>query len=156
MISFRRTAGSARVGGQAAPVLAPASAPLRLILTIPPSTRMVGEARRWFKAGLAGWDRDVAADAESLFSELATNAVKHGRGQVTITVRLTPQAIRCEVHDRGWRMPCRAFRPDLDREAGRGIGIVTALAHAWGVRRCLRGKTVWFEILASGRNASVQ
>ena len=146
MISFQSTTEDADDAGPAAPP------PVRLSLTIPPSARMVTEARHWFRDALAGWDPDRAADAESLFSEVATNAVQHGRGQVTITVRLASEAVRCDVRDSGWRTPGRTCRHDPELEDGRGIAIVTALAHAWGVRRRLRGKTVWFEILASERN----
>lgn len=157
MISFQRTAGTADAAdGSLASEVADQGPqpPRRLTLTIPRSAQMVTQARHWFRDALSGWDQDRAAEAESLFSEVATNAVRHGRGQVTITVRLASEAVRCDVRDQSWRAPGRTCGHDLDLEDGRGIAIVTALAHAWGVRRRLRGKTVWFEILASGRNVS--
>ena len=90
--------------------------------------------------------------AEAVFAEVAANAVRHGRGRVTVTVEFLGTA-RCAAPSgtaagtspsstTGWR-------PDL--EDGRGMVIIEALADGWGVRRHLLGKTVWFEIRVPAR-----
>jgi anti-sigma regulatory factor (Ser/Thr protein kinase) len=89
---------------------------------------------------------DVTANVESVFAEVAANAVAHGRGHIRVTVTVTPHFVRCDIRDRGWRAP---ERPSLWRpgaETGRGMTIVCALADAWGVRRHVLGKTVWFVV----------
>jgi anti-sigma regulatory factor (Ser/Thr protein kinase) len=121
---------------------------MSLRLTIPPHAQEVGRARQWFRSCLRAWHADGAAAAEAVFAEVAANAVRHGRGRVTMTVQLSPAGVRCDIRDSGWRSPrvVAARRPDL--EHGRGMIIIATLADSWGVRRHLRGKTVWFEVRA--------
>lgn len=121
---------------------------LPLTLRIPGRPEEVHHARHWFRSCLRDWHDDDAAAAESIFAEVAANAFRHSRGQITVTVRLSPRAVRCDVRDSSWRRPRRMSGQDLDLEDGRGMLIVTALADAWGVRRHLPGKTVWFELHA--------
>jgi anti-sigma regulatory factor (Ser/Thr protein kinase) len=118
--------------------------PLRM--RIQRQARDVGRARRWLRACLRHLPAPVTDAAEAVFAEVAANAVRHGRGRITVTVELAEGTVRCAVRDAGWRVPRPAgpWRPDL--EDGRGMLIVAALADRWGVRRHLRGKTVWFEI----------
>ena len=83
-------------------------------------------------------------DLRLVLSELVTNAVVHGRGP-TIDVRLTADGpvVRGEVVDEGdgFRTPPPR---SLDAPGGRGLAIVGALTHRWGVER---GSThVWFEL----------
>jgi anti-sigma regulatory factor (Ser/Thr protein kinase) len=120
--------------------------PLRL--RIPPRAQEVGRARHWFRGCLGTWQEEGVAVAEAVFAEVAANAVRHGRGRVTVTVQLSQRAVRCDIRDSGWRSPrfLAARLPEL--EHGRGMVIIAALADNWGVRRHLMGKTVWFEILA--------
>jgi anti-sigma regulatory factor (Ser/Thr protein kinase) len=119
-------------------------APLRL--RIQPRAGDVSRARHWFRACLRQLPGAEADAAEAVFAEVAANAVRHGRGRVTVTVEYLGTAVRCAIRDGGWRVPrlSAAWRPDL--EDGRGMVIITALADRWGVRRHLLGKTVWFEV----------
>jgi anti-sigma regulatory factor (Ser/Thr protein kinase) len=117
-------------------------------LRIGPRAEEVSRARRWFRARLGGWPDEASAAAESVFGELAANAVRHGRGPVMVTVQLGCGAVRCDVRDGSWRAPrCQRAWP-AEREGGRGMVIVAALADDWGMRRHLLGKTIWFEIRA--------
>jgi anti-sigma regulatory factor (Ser/Thr protein kinase) len=118
--------------------------PLRI--RIRPQAHEVGRARHWFRACLRPLPGDEADAAEAVFAELASNAVQHGRGRVTITVEFAGTAVYCAVRDGGWRMPHLAppWRPDM--EHGRGMMIVEALADSWGIERHLMGKTVWFVV----------
>lgn len=117
-----------------------------LRMRIRPRSREVGKARHWFRAVLRDLPGDDADAAEAVFAEIASNAVQHGRGKVTVTVLLLGSTVHCAVRDGGWRLPRLRppWRPDV--EHGRGMMIVAALASDWGIHRHLRGKTVWFDV----------
>ena len=115
-------------------------------LRILPRAQEVGRARQWFRGCLDAWPPDGWAAAEAVFAEIAANAVRHGRGPVTVTVRLSGHTVRCGIRDGSWRAPRVLTSWPADREDGRGMLIITALADDWGVRRHLLGKTVWFEV----------
>lgn len=119
--------------------------PLRI--RIPPRAQEIHRVRHWFRGCLRNWHDDGAAVAETVFAEVAANAVRHGRGRITVTVQLSGSAVRCDIRDGGWRSPRLAARC-LESEEGRGMMIIAALADDWGVRRHLLGKTVWFEVRA--------
>jgi anti-sigma regulatory factor (Ser/Thr protein kinase) len=129
-------------------------APLRM--RFQPRCQDVGRARHWFRTCLRQLPTVDADAAEAVFAEVAANAVRHGRGRVTVTVEFLGTAVRCAIRDGGWRVPqlTTAWRPDL--EDGRGMVIIEALADRWGVRRHLLGKTVWFEIRVPARARSVR
>ncbi|MCF3962044.1 ATP-binding protein [Streptomyces fuscigenes] len=88
--------------------------------------------------------------ARLLVAELAANAVSHGRVQgrdFRLTLRLAGDVLRIEVADaRGERLP-ELRRPRPDAESGRGLLLVDALAHRWGVADGpFPRKTVWAEL----------
>ena len=90
---------------------------------------------------------DLREDILLLASELVTNAVRHGGGQVTVRLWAGPETIRVEVTDANPHRPLAADRGP-DAEEGRGLLIVRALASRWGSAplRDGSGKTVWFEV----------
>ncbi len=122
-----------------------------LTLKIPRQAEEVRRARHWFRSCLRNWHDDDVAAAESIFAEVAANAFRHSRGQITVTVRLSHCAVRCDVRDSSWCRPCRISPQDPELEEGRGMAIVAALADDWGVRRRPLGKTVWFVVRAPAR-----
>jgi anti-sigma regulatory factor (Ser/Thr protein kinase) len=124
-------------------------APLRMRFR--PRAQDVSRARHWFRACLRHLPAADADAAEAVFAEVAANAVRHGRGRVTVTVEFGGGLVRCAVRDGGWRVPRPAVQWQSDLEDGRGMVIIAALADRWGVRRHLRGKTVWFEITVPAR-----
>lgn len=105
----------------------------------------VAEARRWTEDALV--DAPALAErAALLVSELATNALRHGRSGFELAVGLDAKRARVEVGDEGDARP-ELRQPGADELGGRGLIIVDSLADAWGVERRLKGKVVWFELL---------
>ena len=95
-------------------------------------------------------EHSPAVDCETvalLVSEVSTNALVHGAGQVRLRVLPMPGALRVEVLDASPALPCKREASLLD-EGGRGMALVEALASAWGADTSADGgKTVWFEVL---------
>ena len=92
----------------------------------------------------------AAADVDSdtvalLVSEVATNALVHGAGEVRVRVLPQPPGVRIEVADGSGTLPHRRTATAVD-EGGRGIALVEALSTAWGSESTDDGKTVWFEL----------
>jgi anti-sigma regulatory factor (Ser/Thr protein kinase) len=84
-------------------------------------------------------------------SELVTNALVHGAGQVHLTLSATDIAVRIEVDDRSSARP-RVVEAAADATGGRGMRIVEVVSSAWGLTdRSDGGKTVWCEIPVSAR-----
>ncbi|MGW1544635.1 SpoIIE family protein phosphatase [Streptomyces sp. NPDC002309] len=120
--------------------------------TLPREPRSVGRAREYARAQLQSWDMGALVDtAELLVSELVTNALRYGEGEIRLRL-LLDRTLVCEVWDSGLVQPRRRRARDTD-EGGRGLQLVGLLSAAWGSRRTHRGKTVWFELpLPDGEN----
>jgi anti-sigma regulatory factor (Ser/Thr protein kinase) len=80
-----------------------------------------------------------------LVSEVATNALVHGQGDVRLSVLPAAGGVRVEVRDDGQGMPAPR-EAGLDAEGGRGLALVDSLAARWGTDALPQGKTVWFEL----------
>jgi anti-sigma regulatory factor (Ser/Thr protein kinase) len=89
---------------------------------------------------------DLMAAVEVLISELATNAVRHARTLFTVTVAWDGATLRGEVNDASPVAPRPQLAPHPDREGGRGLLLLDAIATTWGVEMYPDGKTVWFTI----------
>ncbi|MER5856567.1 SpoIIE family protein phosphatase [Streptomyces sp. NPDC059688] len=120
--------------------------------TLPREPRSVGRAREYARGQLLSWDLEPLVDtAELLVSELVTNALRYGEGEIRLRL-LLDRTLVCEVWDSGLVQPRRRRARDTD-EGGRGLQLVGLLSAAWGSRRTPRGKTVWFELpLPGGEN----
>ncbi|MGW0910404.1 SpoIIE family protein phosphatase [Streptomyces sp. NPDC002784] len=113
--------------------------------TLPREPRSVGRAREHARGRLQSWDLEPLVDtAELLVSELVTNALRYGEGDIRLRL-LLDRTLVCEVWDAGLVQPRRRRARDTD-EGGRGLQLVGLLSAAWGSRRTPRGKTVWFEL----------
>ncbi|MFC4465899.1 SpoIIE family protein phosphatase [Streptomyces xiangluensis] len=113
--------------------------------TLPREPRSVGRAREFARGQLLSWDLEPLVDtAELLVSELVTNALRYGEGDIRLRL-LLDRTLVCEVWDAGLVQPRRRRARDTD-EGGRGLQLVGLLSAAWGSRRTPRGKTVWFEL----------
>ncbi|MFG2119434.1 SpoIIE family protein phosphatase [Streptomyces sp. NPDC048710] len=121
--------------------------------TLPREPRSVGRAREYARAQLLSWDMEPLVDTtELLVSELVTNALRYGEGEIRLRL-LLDRTLVCEVWDSGLVQPRRRRARDTD-EGGRGLQLVGLLSAAWGSRRTPRGKTVWFELpLPGGENS---
>ena len=123
-------------------------------LNLPSDTSAPGVARAAAKRSLAGKvSLELLSELFLVISELVSNALEHGRGQVVFRVQLDEDIVRGEVIDqgRGFEHEIRARGPQDVR--GRGLFLVAALANRWGIHE---GTThVWFEF-AAGTEASGQ
>lgn len=76
-------------------------------------------------------------------SELVTNALRHGEGQIELRVKLLEDRLRIEVVDEGEGGAPAVCEEASDR-GGWGLRIVDQLALGWGVRE---GAThVWADL----------
>lgn len=100
---------------------------------------------RWFGEDV---DRDQLRTAELLVSELVTNAVMHGRGNITLRAHVDEDRLLVEVIDEGGGFERTLRQDDFDSVGGRGLAIVDAEASRWGIHE---GTThVWFELEQPG------
>jgi anti-sigma regulatory factor (Ser/Thr protein kinase) len=89
---------------------------------------------------------DLLEDARLLVTELVTNSVRHGHGDIVRLVldRPEPDRLHCEVVDDGHGFLPLARPVGSKDEGGWGLYLVEKLARTWGVRE---GSThVWFEL----------
>ncbi|WP_244942789.1 ATP-binding SpoIIE family protein phosphatase, partial [Streptomyces inhibens] len=110
-----------------------------------PEARSVARARELAREQLTDWGLQELVDTtELLVSELVTNALRHGHGEIRLRL-LLDRSLVCEVWDADLAQPRRRRARDTD-EGGRGLQLVGLLSEGWGSRRTPRGKTVWFEL----------
>ena len=87
---------------------------------------------------------DRIAELLLVVSELVTNAVRHGRGAITLKVRVDRGEVYGEVVDQGGGFEREVRERGPDEFDGRGLMIVDALSRRWGIHE---GTThVWFEL----------
>jgi anti-sigma regulatory factor (Ser/Thr protein kinase) len=88
---------------------------------------------------------DLLIDAELLISELATNALVHGEGDITLRAGLDEDRVWAEIVDQGggFRRALRDRERAPEQIGGWGLGLVDVLASRWGVDDDAR---VWFEL----------
>ncbi|MFJ5883933.1 SpoIIE family protein phosphatase [Kitasatospora cineracea] len=112
---------------------------------LPPEPTSVAKARE----AACGWLLERGLDelvdtSELLVSELVTNALRHGRGEIRLRL-LRDKTMVCEVWDDAYAQPRQRRAQETD-EGGRGLQLVSLLAERWGSRRTPKGKIVWFEL----------
>jgi anti-sigma regulatory factor (Ser/Thr protein kinase) len=120
-------------------------------MSVPSVPSSVGDLRRFALA--AGRSEGFTGDTDTLallVSVVATNALLHGRGQVSLRVTARAPRLRVEVTDASDVVPVRRPATELG-EGGRGLMLLDLLSDRWGVERVPpRGKVVWFELLSVG------
>jgi len=84
--------------------------------------------------------------AELLVSELVTNAITHGSGQVVVTVDSDEAGVLITVGDSSSEAPLLQPEQPLAL-GGRGLRMIETLAAEWGITpRPEGGKDVWFRL----------
>lgn len=112
----------------------------------------IGRARAAVREQLHVWGLNTLVDsAETLVSELVTNAVRHGRGHRVGLRLVRGDTLLCEVEDDDPNLPMLLSAGPAD-ESGRGMRVVSTLAREWGASRTSTGKTVWFELTLPRRS----
>ncbi|MEV7868397.1 ATP-binding protein [Streptomyces sp. NPDC088124] len=123
--------------------------PQLMLVSAPESVRAARAYVREFAAyHLPGVSGAYVHDLQLVVSELVTNAVRYGTepgDSVLVLLAVTDTCVRIEVRDPVRRRPrCRAVSQERDR--GRGLFIVQALAECWGVTERPFGKAVWAQV----------
>lgn len=125
------------------------------VTTLPPQDRSPAAARRVVQDALLRGGLEVLLDdALLLVTELVTNAVVHAGTEVELHVDIGAGRAHIEVVDHGTgALPSLAGVPASDREGGRGLFLLDAVAQEWGTRHFAGGKAVWFVLGVADRVA---
>lgn len=104
-------------------------------------------ARRFVEQTLSrhGCQALLVHDAALAVTEMATNAVVHGRSAFSVAVEVTDEVVRIEVRDSGPMLTVAGERGPL-ASSGRGLRLVAAVATQWGVETAADGKMLWAEL----------
>ncbi|WP_395572765.1 ATP-binding protein [Streptomyces sp. BK79] len=126
-------------------------------LSCPGFPEEVSRARRWTRDILRG--SPLADDAELIVSELSANAVLHTAsgmqtGSFHLALAVSPQGVALSVTDEGGTGTApKVEHQDDQAEHGRGLGMVSALAHRVVVYDSHGGYTVTAELFTQARLA---
>ncbi len=116
------------------------SAPITV--TLPRDPGAPRRARALLREHADGLDAERLDTAVLLISELVTNAVLHGTGEISLIIDVDAGGGRFAVADEGEGTPVVRDAPGPD--GGWGLRLVGQLASRWGV---LEERTqVWFEV----------
>ncbi|MFI9391908.1 ATP-binding protein [Streptomyces bauhiniae] len=98
-----------------------------------PTPRRVGEMRQ-MTAGflrLVDVSGEVGGDVLLAVSELVTNAIRHGGGEIVLRLSFDQFKVRISVTDQNPRK-AQLKHAGPDDESGRGLALIAAFAHSWG------------------------
>ncbi|MFJ4619914.1 ATP-binding protein [Streptomyces sp. NPDC088812] len=127
-------------------------------LSCPGFPEEVSRARRWTRDILRG--SPLAEDAELIVSELSANAILHTAsgmrsGSFHLALAVSPQVVALSVTDEGGTRtaPKAEDQDEQDEQAehGRGLGMVSALAHRVVIHDSHGGHTVTAELFIQAR-----
>ncbi|MFH9942698.1 ATP-binding protein [Streptomyces murinus] len=124
-------------------------------LSCPGFPEEVSRARRWTRDILRG--SPLADDAALIVSELSTNAIRHtasglDSGVFHLAVAVSAQVVAVSVTDDGGTGTTpKIEHQDHDAEHGRGLGMVSLIAHRVVVHSSDQGYTVTAELYADTR-----
>jgi anti-sigma regulatory factor (Ser/Thr protein kinase) len=119
------------------------------VVHLEPTVAAPAQARRVVRSALAASLSGETTDlAELLTSELVTNAIRHGSGQVMLSLNCGDGVLAISVSDDAASMPFVQPDDELLAIGGRGVRMVQRLAQEWGVTPRERGpgKVVWFRL----------
>jgi signal transduction histidine kinase len=118
------------------------------VIRLRPRPGSAASARVFTSAVLSAWRiaEQVVEDVLLAVSELVTNAIEHGVGEVLLEViDVAGRCLRVQVTDQGLgaNPALIPFTPDSARS--RGLAIVAAVSTNWGHDACDDGLRVWAE-----------
>jgi len=115
--------------------------------TFDKTNRSVPAARRFATTALSEMPTDFVDSVILMISELATNAVQHGRSRFEVVIDCQPDAVQVTVFDQS-RSEVSPRTPAVTDIHGRGLQIVRVLADDWGVGAPNDDwqKSVWFTL----------
>ena len=123
---------------------------VRTELHLPVDTTAPRAAREFARA--SGCDEhalDVLDEALLLITELVTNSIRYGAAPLLVAIECDGTGLLVRVRDGDTSLPRQRQAHD-DDEAGRGLALLDALSHTWGVEPVADehgvGKAVWFEL----------
>ncbi len=127
--------------------------------TFVPRPASVREVRHFVLGWLSEEQLDAFTErAQLAVSELATNAILHTAQPFTASVHRIEESVRLEIVDSApqlvpMRVPISGSAVDITSfsETGRGLQIVSSLAHRWGMELGPNVKTVWCEFDGTAR-----
>ncbi|MGW1988383.1 ATP-binding protein [Streptomyces collinus] len=82
--------------------------------------------------------------------DVSDSAARHTRGPLRLNLLWYQGRLVCEVEDTESADPV-CSTAGLDAEGGRGTELIDMLADAWGSKRTVTGRTVWFELTGGER-----
>ncbi|MFJ5967963.1 ATP-binding protein [Streptomyces sp. NPDC093060] len=124
-------------------------------LSCPGFPEEVSRARRWTRDILRG--SPLAEDAELIVSELSANAILHTAsgcesGSFHLAVAVSAQVVAVSVTDDGGAASApKVEHQNQDAEHGRGLGMVSAIAHRIVVHDSDHGHTITAELYADAQ-----
>jgi anti-sigma regulatory factor (Ser/Thr protein kinase) len=103
-------------------------------------------AREAVRDGLSGRVGDgVLDDMQLLVSEVVTNGIRHGTGDIALEVLLNTNLALVRCYDDGPGFAAGEPTPHADGSGGYGLLLVDRLSRRWGVE-VHEGSCVWFEL----------
>ena len=116
------------------------------LIRLEPDGSSVAEARHFARDCLCRWGlEDQTADVELVVDELVTNAIRHSRGAVTLSIGRRLDRIVVQVQDPSPDQP-EQDTTDVLADNGRGLLLVEEIATGWGTTPMPDGKRVWAEL----------
>ena len=122
---------------------------MQIMTPLPTDTGAIRRARKTVGDQLWAWGlSQLVDDAELITSELVTNAIEHGTGQIELRMYALPDRVRISVLDEDVNsIPQVALNRGL-QIGGRGLSLVEQISLAWGHEIGQNGKEVWAELPA--------
>jgi anti-sigma regulatory factor (Ser/Thr protein kinase) len=117
---------------------------LQRMEVFPRQVESVAGARAWMSMFLDEQhaSAELRGDAVLVMSELVTNALRHGLGDIVARTSLTAGVLHLSVTDSGRELP-QLREVEVGRVGGVGLHIVETLSARWGISAFPGGKIVW-------------